>query len=443
LRRTIRRGIHASIALVGTLSALGYILSILRDSVLARYYGHSSSLDVYFVALLPSQFVGTEAASLAYLVFLPEFSRAIEAGDEDEHHHLLRARLSFVIKGAGLAAAAFAAIGLLFTPVLAPGYISSGALGSLRASFVVLSTMIPCLAILGVMRASLEAHGHFSAWALLPAFRSTALIACVLVSATRPAVGWLVSGTLLGLCLSLGYALLVGRSHKSPIPAFARSLRRAPSELPSSVAPLLASIFVGQLTAMLDNAFASHTGVGGVQAFALASNLLSVPHTILAGAVSTAYYPLFGSLWASDRKDTAVASLRKSARLTVVVLLPVMALLIVEGGVVVRLIYQHGTFDAGMTQLVTSAVAGLAIGQVAYASALLLRQFLLVAGVPWVLLQGAVLFLAIKWVGNAFLTPRLGLTGIAVSSSLAATVLCIFYAIRVMYTARVWRNTRA
>src|SRR5260370_27452708 len=110
------------------------------------------------------------------------------------------------------------------------------------------------------------------------------------------------------------------------------------------MAPLLESVFVGELTAMLDHAFASDTGVGGVQAFALASNLLSVPHTVLAGAVSTVYYPVFGALWASNQRDAAFASVRKSARLTVAALLPVMAFLIVGGRVVVRLIYQHGAF---------------------------------------------------------------------------------------------------
>src|SRR5207245_436574 len=100
--------------------------------------------------------------------------------------------------------------------------------------------------------------------------------------------------------------------------------------------------------------------------------------------------------------------------------LPVVVFLMIDGAFVVRLIYEHGAFDESMTDLVSDALAGLAIGQLAYASALLLRQFLLVAGAPWVVLQGALVFLAVKWVGNVILTDHFGLPGIALSSSLAA-----------------------
>jgi len=194
------------------------------------------------------------------------------------------------------------------------------------------------------------------------------------------------------------------------------------------------------MTVMVDNAFASHTGVGGVQAFTLASNLLSVPQTIIAGAVSTVYYPVFGALWVTDQKEASLASVWRSARLTVFALLPVIVFFVVAGVVVVRILYQHGTFDEEMTRLVSNAVAGLAIGQLAYACALLLRQFLLVAGAPWAILQGAVVFLSVKWVGNTILTPRFGVPGIALSSSFAAIAMCSFLVYRVIDAARTWRR---
>ena len=89
---SFRRGIHGSIVLVGGLTASAYLLSIIRDALFATYYGGSAALDVYFVALSPSQFVGMESASLTYLAFLPEFSRAVGA-DPASYGNLVRERL--------------------------------------------------------------------------------------------------------------------------------------------------------------------------------------------------------------------------------------------------------------------------------------------------------------------------------------------------------------
>ncbi|HUL03238.1 MAG TPA: hypothetical protein VLV16_08445, partial [Gemmatimonadales bacterium] len=205
-------GVRRSIIFVGLLAVLGYLVSALRDAVLAAFYGGSPALDVYFIALSPAQFLGMEGASLAYLAFLPEFARA--GGDaQGLHGHLLRARLGFAVKVGCGAALLLTAAGVLSPQWLAPGYAGHRALGGLRISIAVLSTLIPGLLVLGVVRAALEARARFSAWALLPGFRSTVLIACVLLSASHPTLVWLLAGSVLGVGLAIAYAARMSRDH--------------------------------------------------------------------------------------------------------------------------------------------------------------------------------------------------------------------------------------
>ena len=349
---------------------------------------------------------------------------------------MLRERLLFIGKATLGLAFLFAVLGVLIAPVLAPGYAGHRAMSSLRISLAVLCLLIPALTVGGVLRAALETKGWFSAWALLPAFRSAAIIVFAMLTATRPGVGWLVAGTLIGVSFFLGYAALLSHSQR-----FFQSHNESPEPVvgkgfPTSLLPLLGSVLLGQVTVALDNAFASHTGIGGVQQFALASNLLGVPQTVIGGAVATVFFPLYGTLWASGQKAAAVESLRKSTRMAVYGILPVVVAVIFGGHAVVRLIYQHGVFDEGMTLTVTQAVAGLALGQVAYASSVLLRQFLLVAGAPWALFEASAVFLAVKWVGNLALADRFGVPGIALSSSLAAASTCGYLVVRLIRTAR-------
>ena len=130
-----RRTTLVSIGTVGLLTGLAYLTSIARDAILAAYYGGSAALDIYFIALSPSQFLGMEIASLSYLAFLPEFSRFIGVGDKSRLSRLLHERVAFTIKGSLGVAVLLTITGVLLTPVIAPGYASSTLLRSVRISF--------------------------------------------------------------------------------------------------------------------------------------------------------------------------------------------------------------------------------------------------------------------------------------------------------------------
>jgi len=258
----------------------------------------------------------------------------------------------------------------------------------------------------------------------------------VLLSAAHPEVGWLVAATLVGVCLFLLYATAVGLSHGVPASREESTVQSLDGRLPTALGPLFGSILLGQVTVMVDNAFATHTGVGGVQEFVLASNLLAVPQNVIGGAVATVFFPLYGALWADGRKEAALDTLRKSARLVVYGLLPAVIIFVMIGQTIVQLIYQHGAFSQAMTSAVAHSAAALALGQVAYAGTVLLRQFLLVAGAPWAVLEGATVFLLSKWLGNLALTAHLGVPGIALASSFAALSTCAYLAVRVIRVAR-------
>ena len=432
--------IHRSIRVVGFLAASGYLLSVLRDAMLAKYYGGSSALDVYFIALSPAQFIGMEGASLMYLAFLPEFARSLRARDYSAYGHVLRVRLVFAAKAALIVAMLLAATGVIFPQWLAPGYAGDAAINALRASVVVLALLVPGLAVVGVLRAALEVQGRFSAWALLPGFRSITLIVCVLLSVSSPTLGWLLAGSLLGVGLAIGYAAFARRKDGPVISTSPKLVDTSAPPLPSSLVPLFAAVLLGALTGTIDNAFASKAGVGGVQALALASNLLAAPQSIIGGVVATVFFPVYGSHWLDGNRPAAFASLWKSIRLVVLGLLPLVVLLVTVGIVVVRIVYRHGAFTETLAGLVAHTVAGLALGQIFYATTVLLRQFLLVAGAPWAVCEAAAVFLAMKVLGNLVLVRSFGVPGVALASSLAALATCGFLVIRVLRLVRESRG---
>lgn len=432
-----RRATLTSIGTVGLLTGVAYLTSIARDAILAAYYGGSTALDVYFIALSPSQFLGMEIASLSYLAFLPEFSRSIGAGATSRLSGLFHERAALALKGSVGVAILLMLTGVVLTPLLAPGYAHSDALRTVRLSFACLSLLVPILGIIGVLRAFLEAQGRFVAWALLPAFRSGVLGAVVLLTAVHLSVGWLLLGSLLGAGAALAFAWSRVRAQGSYAPAQRSDPVSPGNPLPASLAPLIASLVAGQATVMLDNAFASGTGTGGVQALALASNLLVVPQALITGAVATVYFPVYGAHVARGNHADAFASLQRSIRLVVWTAVPVVVLFCTGAGTLAtQLIYHRGAFDEGMVRLVSQTAAGLSLGLAPYACMVLMRQYALVAGNPWLVFHSAVILFGAKWWGNIVLTHRFGVPGIALSSSIGAAATCAYLALRVAWPSR-------
>ena len=437
-----KSGIRTALLRVSGLTGLIYILSVVRDVLLANYYGGSAALDILFLATAPSQFLGLEIATLIYLAFLPEFVGAIHQGVGLEA--LLRRRVGLAAGVGAAVAVLLATIGVFFTRLVAPGFARHEGLDVVRWSLAACSLLVPLFATAGALRAALEAEGRFSAWAIYPGLRSAALVACALLGASSLSIGWLVAGTLLGtLAGPICFAVLAGlhRSNRAATSGVGETIAGA---LPAAIRPLAGSLALGAVTVSVDNAFASRTGIGGVQALTLATNLLVVPQALIGGAVATVFFPVYASLCAQENYGEAVRVLRRSVRLVAIGLLPFVLLLCSPvGTMVTRIVYRHGRFDESLAVLVSQTAAALALGQIAYATFVLLKQFMLVARAPGALLEGSALYLVAKWIGNRLLVDRLGLPGIGLASSLAAVVTCAYLIIRLLRLRASWRTASA
>lgn len=434
-----RAGVRAALIRTSGLTALMYLLSVGRDVLLAGYYGGSPALDILFIATAPSQFLGLEIATLTYLALLPEFVGAAHRGGTDIGG-LLRRRVTFAGLIGLLVGGALAVAGALVPEFFAPGFAHRGGLSLVQWSIAVCSALVPIFAVAGTLRAMLESQGRFSPWAVYPGLRSVALVICAVAGAASRGIGWLLAGTLIGtLAGPLYFAGLAGlhrfdRAAGSDAPAVSATV---PKALPA----LAGSLLLGAVTVSIDNAFASATGLGGVQALTIATNLLLVPQALIGGVVATVFFPVYASHWAQGDRTMALRALRRSARLVALGLLPFVILFCSPlGTMVARLVYRHGTFDESLTVLVGQTAAALALGQVGYAIFVLFKQFMLVVAAPVTLLEASAVYLVAKWVGNRALVGPLGLPGIALASSIASALACTYLLLRLWGLRRSWQR---
>jgi murein biosynthesis integral membrane protein MurJ len=406
-------------AIVLVVKGLGFVEKVL----LAFFFGTGAQVDAYLVAYsLPfSAFVVLR--EVVKPAFLPTFVRTRRASEADGW------RL-FGIAGTLLLlvlAAATAAGMLLADPLIslaAPGFA-----GEQRALAVQLTRLaMPALLFLGLSTlttAALHAHKRFALPALGDAsYRAGPL---VLLLASGSVLG-MILGLILGALGKLGIeALGLGRSiHRS----VRRNLRPsldlsfAPVQTVGRLAaPLLAaltlSLFVGPL---VENAFASRSGVGGVSALAYARKIVETLTTILPYTLGLVLLPFSAEMAASRDEEALAGTLLAALRGLILLFLPVTLGLGLLREPFVRLLFERGAFDAASTELTAGPLLFYALALLPFALEVVVIQFFFARQDTLTPVVVEVLTFALNVALIPALMPSLGLGGIALAAAAAKAI---------------------
>jgi putative peptidoglycan lipid II flippase len=141
-------------------------------------------------------------------------------------------------------------------------------------------------------------------------------------------------------------------------------------------APLLAalffSLFVGPL---VENAFASKVGVGGVSALAYARKIAETLTTILPYTLGLVLLPFSAEMAAGKDSDALARTLTGAVRALTLLFLPVTAGLLVLHEPFVRLLFERGAFDAASTRLTAGPLFFYALALLPFALEVIVVQF--------------------------------------------------------------------
>jgi len=402
----LRRALSRTALLTGA----GYGIGIWRDAALTSTLGGTRSLDIFFAALAPALLWGTEMANLAYLSVLPQLVRSRSS------QMLARTRSLLILTAAG-GMITLAAIGLFFPKLIAPGFSEPAEQRALALSMGAMALLIPMLTLAGLVRARHETMGHFAFWATFSASRSLGVITVVFLLSRTDSPLLPTGGMLLGVAIWLAVGM---RRLPNLRPQVGAPASNQTPTVQLLLGPLFISMVIAQVTGFADVNAASRLGVGGVQIYTLAVNLLVVPQGLVGGVIASVFYPRFAQYASVSDHVASSRSLRQASILTVVGLLPAVAAFVSPFGLrIAEFLYR---LPPELLKATADCAAAVAIGQIGFALLFLGRQFLVAHNRPWAVVTSVLLFMVLKLVGNELLAPRLGLPGLALASSLASVV---------------------
>lgn len=341
LARYIPRG---SVVLAGT-TLLSYVLGLLRDRMLARSFGASTSLDAYNAAFLVPDFlfnllVASGIAAAAVPLFAGLMKRGQKEANEYMNSLLMSAAGAMMITGVGIG---------IFAPWLsffvAPGLDETGRL--------LVTQMMRILAVSSVLFAGSNAFGamlvsqkRFLAYGLSPAAYNLGIIAGAVYLAPQLGIIGVAYGTVLGAALHL-VVRFVSALHSGWKFGWNPNFLRT-SEMKRTFTLMVPKMFghpVEMLTFWVFTTLASFLAPGSITVLNFARNFQSVPVSLIGIAMATAAFPLLAEARLGVKKEFASLLYRVSGTILLVSSVASMILFLIARPLV-ALLLGGGAFGA-------------------------------------------------------------------------------------------------
>lgn len=370
------RGLHEAAYILAAFTFASQVLALVRDRMLAHYFGASFQLDLYYTAFrIPDLLFVIFASVLSVYVLIPFMTDANEKGGAPKARAFLSQMFTVFLIGY----AALAVIVFIFANNIAhlcfPGFAPTQYITLVLLLRILLLQPL-LLAVSNLFGVVTQLENRFLLYALSPILYNIGIIAGIVFLYPHFGMGGLAWGVVLGALLHLGVQLpLVQQSHMGPriVTTFDYKLLR--SVFRTSI-PRALTLSLHQLVLLAMVGIASVMSVGSVSVFQFALNLQSVPLSVIGVSYSVAAFPALVRMLAVGERKEFVNHVATALRHIFFWSIPIISLVIVTRAQIVRVILGSGAFDWHDTRLTAAALSIFIVSLAAQAvNLLIVRAF--------------------------------------------------------------------
>ncbi len=356
-----------STAVVSGLTLLSRISGVIRDMLIARYFGASAATDAFYVAFrLPNMLRRLFAEGAFQQAFVPMLSSVGEGGDPERE----KTFIDHVFTVLGTAVFVASILGILAAPILvwaiAGGMRANPEQFDLAVAMTrVMFPYIAFMALVALAASVLNVHKKFAIPAATPILLNLSFIGVTLFLAPHldEPVWALTVGVLIGGVLQLGTQILA--LYRLGIRLRWRGLKTslgdgAVRRVLTLMLPALLGVGVAQLSILINTHIASRLGAGTVTWLNYADRLMEFPTALLGVALGTVMLPQLSRAWAQGDKTRYNELLDNGLKLVVLVGVPAALGLWLMADGLVAFLFQGRAFgpeDVAKTALATSGYA--------------------------------------------------------------------------------------
>ncbi|NMA75171.1 MAG: murein biosynthesis integral membrane protein MurJ [Bacteroidales bacterium] len=394
-----------------------------REMILSYIYGASAITDAYLISqTIPNQIFGFVAAGTA-LSFIPMYNRILKEKSRLEADRYTNNLLNFLL----FLATVTVLIVLLFTQPLvrlfAIGF--SGETLNLAIKFTRISVFaVYFTAVISIFTEYLRQYNNF----IVPAsigFPLNLVTICSLILSSRTDVRVLAIGTIVASAaqLLLLYPSMrkIGYRYQPRLNLNDKYLKM----LFKLVLPIILSRSVSRINVLVDRTIASAIVVGGISALNYADKIGGFMQSLLVDSISTVLYPNISKLVSRDDVDGLKSSLSEAINTINLVIIPATIGVMVFSEQIVILLFGRGAFTSEAIQLTSIALFYYSIGMMPKGMRSITSRAFYAHQDSRTPMINATIGLVLNIILNFILSKFMGLAGLALATSISATVIAL------------------
>jgi len=419
-----------SAGLFGLATMTSRLLGLVRDQVLAFYFGAGDAMDAFRVASrIPNLVRDLFAEGAMSAAFVPTFTRALTTEGKPRAWRLANSVITALV----LITVVLAVAGMIFAEPLVRFYAADYARvpGKLELTVYLARIMVPFLtlvALAAVFMGMLNALGHFFIPALSPAMFNVATIGiAVTLVPFSPQIGiepivLMAMATLVG---GLGQLAIQWRPLRREGYRYRPALDTRDPAL-GRVLLLMGPGTIGmaatQINILVNTQFAAGEGTGAVAWLDYAFRVMYLPIGLFGVSIAAASTPALSRLAAENNTAQMRATVASAIGLMLALNIPATVGLIALAGPIISVIFEHGQFTSRDTAATARALQFYAIGLVGYSVVRIVSPAFYALHRSRIPVMASVASVVVNVLLNMTLVRLMGFAGLALGTSLAAIV---------------------
>ncbi|MFL5843094.1 MAG: murein biosynthesis integral membrane protein MurJ [Solirubrobacteraceae bacterium] len=429
--RPAARGVARNTVIFSIATGLSRVAGLVREIVASSYFATSGAFSAFTIAFqVPNLVRSLFADSALSAAFVPVFTELLEKGSKRDAIKLASTLFFLIIAVLSAICLVFIAGAHVIMPLFT-GDEFSGHLDDLTAGLAqVMFPIVVLLSVNGLLVGILNAYDHFSIPAISPLVWNVVIL--IFLIGARPFFsgdGQLYAyaiGILAGTAVQLSMALPVLRRMGFHLElAFDWRDPRVKQVL-KLMLPVTIGLGIINFDLLINSTLGTLVSDQAPRAIDAAFRIYMLPQGIFSVAIATVLFPALSRFAARRDLDGLRERLGQGLRLVCLLLIPAAAATLALSTPITRLIYQHGNFGEGSTELVSTALFWFSFSLPFNGLNLLLTRTFFSLQKPWLPTAVALASLVVNLVVSLALYGPFGIAGIVVGtavSSAATTVL--------------------
>jgi putative peptidoglycan lipid II flippase len=417
-----------SAGVTGLATMTSRILGLVREQVLAYYFGAGDAMDAFRVAFrVPNLLRDLFAEGAMSAAFVPTFTGYLARDGRDRAWALGNS----VLNGLAIVTGALVVLGFIFAPDLVRLFSGEYAEvpGKLELTIMLARIVLPFLTLVALAAAlmgMLNALGHFFVPAVSPAtFNAASIVMIVALVPWAPMLG-------VAPIVIVAFATLAGGLAQVAIqwPTLAREGFRYRPHIDVRdegfrrvlllMGPGTLGLAATQINLFVNTILATGQGTGAVSWLDYAFRLMYLPIGLFGVSVATASTPAVSRLVAAQQFDGVRTTIAHAISLMMLLNVPATLGLIVLADPIVRVIFEHGSFTASDTENTAAALRFYAAGLLGYSVVRIVSPTFYALGQSRTPVMVSMASVVVNVLLNLALVRVMGYRGLALGTSITA-----------------------